>query len=322
MEYWDYMDGVMENNRYDPKYVLRYDIKKNEKNDDNNDNDDYYVVRIKKSNDFLINVKTRFPKVVTEEYEGHFTLKDIQKDYPNFKSIEEFRKEVSSNIMKCKFELDFGGYNLTLIIPLENNQYSSIKLRLKKKERSNELIIYEQGMIIHMLDEENKKLKEKVDWFENNVTLNVNVKRNEEIRNFTYKYGDTINKILEDMLKYEKEIKRSYRLFYNNRKLFEKNKKFTDCRILNNSTINFEDFENNKCGGEYFVKTLTGKTITLELDWWNTIEDLKCKIQDKEGIPPDQQRIIYEAQQLLDPITIEEYGIERGSYFHLVLNLR
>lgn len=67
---------------------------------------------------------------------------------------------------------------------------------------------------------------------------------------------------------------------------------------------------------------MTGKTITIELDSRNTIEDLKYKIKDKEGIPVDLQTLVFEGTLLLDPITIEKYGIERGSLFHLVLRLR
>ena len=168
--------------------------------------------------------------------------------------------------------------------------------------------------------EENLKNKNVIKENENEISKSISIiiRRNGNIENkYTFEPLNTIEFLIETVKKKENNIKNTVEIYYNNVLITDYFGTLQDYKIENNSIIDFYDYQ---IGGQYFIKVVNGKTIAIDLEPSDTIKILKVKINEREGIPLDKIKIIYQGKLLEDDKTIKYYNLSEQINLTLKIN--
>ena len=175
------------------------------------------------------------------------------------------------------------------------------------KQKFNQIKIFKNESSLN----ESKDIK-----FNKNIYNNISVIiRRKGIENkYTFEALNTIEYLIETVRKSQKDVKNTIELYRNNTLITDYFQTLQDYQIENNSIIDFYDYE---IGGQYFIRSISGKTLAIDLEPSDTIEFLKEKISDREGIPQNKIKLIYQGVILEDNKTISNYNLKAQSNINM-----
>ena len=278
-----------------------------------------------------------------ELFDKNLMVMDVKKIIKNITGIKEENQRI-----KVSFNINddndyFWNYQHILVYDITNFNLSfrkdsyetNIFLDLNKKIEELKRSIFEQTKIpinrqklfLNNIELINEYTLVNEDLFKNNLELKINKESkdsiyikypNSKIKIIKTDFCNTGYELIKQINPYNfDKLNLKHGLLYKN-KYISLSHLLVSFEIKNGDIIELIDRKTFPI----HIKTLTGKTVDINVAPFDNIEYIKSLYQDKEGVPPDQQRLIYNGVMLKDNKTIFDYKIEKESTLHLVLKLR